>query len=68
MKDQKVYGWVIYVNGSNDDYICAWSNSAADLTVPEPVSHWIYILPAKEALEKLNVKNPTMKDLIEHLF
>jgi hypothetical protein len=66
--DSPVYGWVLYVEGSNDDYICAWSNSAADLTVSEDVRDWQYILPAKEALEKLNYENPTIADLIEQLF
>lgn len=66
--DEPAYGWVIYVEGSNDDYICAWAVSAADLTTPKGTSHWQYILPAKDALEKLYYENPTMADLIECLF
>jgi hypothetical protein len=66
--DESVYGWVIYINGTNDDYICAWANNAADLTIPPFVSHWQWIMPAKEALEKLHYLEPTMANLVEQLF
>lgn len=66
--DKEVYGWVHYINGSNDDYICAWSAYKDSLTLDSSVSHWQWIMPAKEALEKLNYTNPTMEDLIECLF
>lgn len=66
--DRPVYGWVIYINGSNDDYIIAWSANAADLTIPESTAHWQWIIPAKEALENLDYEEPTMADLCECLF
>lgn len=65
---QEVYGWVIYVNGTNDDFICAWAADEKDLVVHKGTGHWIKIIPAKEALESLHYENPTMANLIECLF
>ena len=68
MQDTPAYGWVLYVEGFNDDYIVAWSVYERDLVADISVCHWQRVIPAKEALEKLNYKNPTMADLVECLF
>ena len=66
--DRPVYGWVLYVEGFNDDYIIAWSAYERDLVADISVTHWQRVILAKEALEKLNYHEPTMSDLIECLF